>query len=405
MLVPLRLLTDARRGFFFEMTQNDLETRIQEISDETLLPYIRQLLPSRVHAILERSSVRVHGGTFGIIYRFQGKVLANDEPLPWSLILKVVRHTGAEPIDRSQPSSQRYWRREPLAYQSGFLRQLQGPLVAPRCFDVIQYTDNEFWLWLEDMGEAAQVNWSTEQYRLMARHIGQFNGAGFLNKDWLTSSWLGKDLHRAQAHEGQSDFVEHLPRVQHDPLVQRFLPDDTAQRIMALWRDREVFYTHLDQLPQTVCHRDACHVNLFARSGLDGAPQTVAIDWEDAAQGAIGEDLVSLVIVSLLSDHVAFDDSLAFDALVFESYLEGLQDSGWSGDAASVRLGYTAACIRYGLGLIHFIVGFASDEKRRSQYEERTGQSIEDTAARWAGVYRFILGRTDEARRLIALSS
>lgn len=387
------------------MTHNDVETRVHKISDQKLLSYIQQLLPSHAIAILERNRERVHSGTFGIIYRFDGRALTDDGPLPWSIILKVVHHSGTEPIDRSQPSNQRYWKREPLVYQSGFLRQFRGNLVAPRCFDVIQYAENEFWLWLEAVGEAEQVSWSTERYSLMARHIGQFNAEGLQNKAWLANSWLGKDLHRAQAHEMQSIFVEQLPRVQHDPLVQRFLPTDTAERIMALWHDRELFFANLDRLPQTVCHRDACHVNLFARQGVAGTPETVAIDWEDVAQGAVGEDLVSLVIVSLLSNHIALSDGLEFDALVFESYLKGLRDSGWSGDPKSVRLGYTAACIRYGLALVHYIVGFAVDEKRRSQYQEHTGRPIEETANQWAGVYRFILGRTDEARRLIALAS
>jgi len=107
----------------------------------------------------------------------------------------------------------------------------------------------------------------------------------------------------------------------------------------------------------------------------------------------------------LLSNHIAFSDSLEFDALVFEQYLQGLRDRGWTGDPKSVRLGYTAACIRYGLALVHYIVGFAGDAKRQSQHQERTGQPIEETANQWADIYRFILGRTDEARGLIALSS
>ena len=387
------------------MTEDDLKIRVDRISDQQLLPYIRQLLPAQPVAISERTSERIHGGTFGIVYRIRGKAITNDGPFPWSLILKVVRHTSTEPIDRSQPANQRYWKREPLAYQSEFLGQLQGPLVAPRCFDVMQYAENEFWLWLEDMGEAEKLSWSTERYILMARHIGQFNGECLLNKGWQINSWLGKDLQRAQAHEMQSIFADQFPRVQHDPLVERFLPSDTAQRIMALWYDRELFYTTLDHLPQTFCHRDACHVNLFTRSGLDEDLQTVAIDWEDAAQGAVGEDLVSLVVVSLLSNHIALSDSLEFDTLIFESYLNGLQGSGWPGDLQQVRLGYTAAYIRYGLALIHFIVGFADNVQHRMHHQKRTGQPIEETADQWAGVYRFILSQTDEARRLMARNS
>ena len=387
------------------MILNDLETRVQKVDDKKLLDYIQQTLTSGAIAISERKCEHMHGGTFGIIYRFQGKVLTEDGTFPWSLILKVVQHSGTEPIDRSQPTNQRYWKREPLAYQSGFLEQLKGHFIAPHCFDVIQYGDNEFWLWLEDVSEVEPVNWSTERYSRMARHIGQFNGDGLLNKSWLAYAWLGKDLHRAQALEMQSIFLEKFPQVQHDPLVQLFLPRDTTQRIMALWHEREIFYDNLDYLPQTVCHRDACNVNLFVRHECNCALRTVAIDWEDVSQGAIGEDLVALVIISFLSGHVAQPNWLEFDALIFNSYLKGMQDSGWSGDPKLIRLGYTATCIRYGFGLLHFIVGFATDKNQRSQYQERTGQPIEETAVQWASVYRYILSCTDEARKLIDQSS
>jgi len=383
------------------MDHNNIDTHVHNVGDQKLLHYVQQLLPKQPFTILERTTERVYGGTFGTIYRFQGKAKTNTEIFPWSLILKVVRLSNSDSIDRSQPNNQRYWKREPLAYQSGFLAQLPGPLVAPRCFDIIQYTDNEFWLWLEDVTETTQVSWSTERYRRMAQHIGQFSGAGLQNKNWLDQSWLGKDMQRAQGREMESVFMEQLPEVQHDLLVQRFMSNDTYQRIMRLWQDREHFYANLDRLPQTVCHRDACYVNLFSRQKRDGTIQTVAIDWEDVSLGAVGEDLVALVVISLMSNHIDFSDSLAFEASVFESYLQGLRDSGWNGEPGLVRLGYTAAFIRYGLGLVHFIVGFAVDEQNRTRFQERMGKPIEEIADQWANLYRFILGRTDEARNLM----
>lgn len=47
------------------MTHNDLETRIHYMSDQTLLSYIQQILPSQAVAMLERKSTRIHKGTFG----------------------------------------------------------------------------------------------------------------------------------------------------------------------------------------------------------------------------------------------------------------------------------------------------------------------------------------------------
>jgi len=386
------------------MADYGVDTSINNISDQKLLYYIGQLLAINPVTLLERKTEQVYGGTFGTIYRFQGKAKTKTEIIPWSLILKIVRLSDSDPIDRSQSINQRYWKREPLAYQSGFLQHLPGQLVAPRCFDVTQYTDNEFWLWLEDVTETKQVSWSTERYQLMAQHIGQFSGAGLQNKTWLDQSWLGKDMQRAQGREMESIFREQLPQVQHDPLVQRFLSQDTFQRVMRLWQDREHFYANLDYLPQTVCHRDACYVNLFYRQKPDGVTQTVAIDWEDVSHGAVGEDLVALVVISLMSNHIDFNNGSEFESSVFESYLQGLQDSGWDGDPGFVRLGYTAAFIRYGLGLVHFIAGFAIDEKHRMNFQARTGQPIEEIADQWAKLYRFILSRTDEARRLFSNS-
>jgi hypothetical protein len=80
------------------MTHNDLETRVHQISDQTLLSYIQQLLPAQAVDILERKSERIHKGTFGILYRFQGTAMTVDERFPWSLILKVVHHSGTEPL-------------------------------------------------------------------------------------------------------------------------------------------------------------------------------------------------------------------------------------------------------------------------------------------------------------------
>ena len=378
------------------MTLKDLETRLDAISDKQLLTYLEKLLPVHPLAISEKTSQRIYGGTFGIIYRFQGQVTSNDGLLPWSLILKIVWHSNTEPIDRSQPNNQRYWKREPLAYQSGFLEQLGGPLIAPRCFDIHQPTDNEFWLWLEDVREPEPVSWSCERYSLVARHIGQFSGIGLQNPARLAQPWLGRNLQRSQGREMQAIFAEELSPLQTHPLLQRFMPDDILPRVLALWEDRAHFYTALESLPQTVCHRDACHVNLFTRQGIDDTTQTIAIDWEDASQGAVGEDLVSLVVIAFMHNHIALNQRAEFDTLVFGQYLQGLQDSGWSGNATLARLGYTTAFIRYGLGLVHFIVEFTTGEQKK-----RANRPIEETADLWADLYRFILKQTDEARQLM----
>jgi hypothetical protein len=181
------------------MTYDDLETRVQKIDDQKLLAYIQQAFTLRAISILERKYELVQGGTFGIIYRFYGKVLTEDGIFPWSLILNFIHHSGSEPIDRSQPSNQRYWKREPLAYQSGFFEQLKGLFVAPHCFDVNLYDDNEFWLWLEDVCEPEQVTWSVELNCRMARHIGQFKKDCRIVIGLVIRNWYAWDIQQLES--------------------------------------------------------------------------------------------------------------------------------------------------------------------------------------------------------------
>jgi len=62
------------------------------------------------------------------------------------------------------------------------------------------------------------------------------------------------------------------------PLVRRAFPSDVADNLLRLWAERDAFLDTLDHLPQTLCHLDAFHRNLFARCSADDGYQTVAID-------------------------------------------------------------------------------------------------------------------------------
>ena len=379
---------------------NDLETRVQAVNSSTLVPLVQQSLDSQSVELLDWNIQRIHGGTFGKVYRFRGSGRTQEGTLPWSLVLKVVHNAKPAPIDRTDPASVRYWKREPLAYQSGFMTDLPGNLMAPRCFDIVEPAADECWLWLEDVAEEKNATWSSDRYGLAARHLGQFNGEYGQYRPLPSGPWLGQNLLRAQAKEVRPG-IEQLPRSLHHPMVQRFFPTDVAKDILQLWADQEMFLHAIERLPQTVCHRDAFRRNLFARQHPNGVEQTVAIDWEDVARGPVGEDLVSLIVLSLVTFEIELTGSQAFEAYLFECYLEGLHDSGWRGDPQVVRLGYTAACLRYGLGVVGILLNLALAENRYADHQKRTGHSVEETADRWAAVLRFVLDRMDEARQLM----
>ena len=55
------------------------------------------------------------------------------------------------------------------------------------------------------------------------------------------------------------------------------------------------------------------------------------------------------------------------EEIIFDSYLEGLDDAGWQGDPRQVRLGYSAASLRYRFASIWLGVEIVQDEFGRCQ--------------------------------------
>lgn len=383
------------------MTQS-LQEQIDAVDTETLLPLVRQVLHQRSALLNHWTKTHIHSsGTFGIVTRFCGEATVDGEPQLWSIILKVVHNCADALLDRSHPSNSRYWQREPLVYQSALLTNLPNGFAAPHCYAIHEQKDQEIWLWQEDITENPAGNWPAERFALAARHFGQFNGLFLTERPVPTHAWLGRKLLRAVAKEAEAAALR-LPTLQDHPLVGRFFPPKITQAIGQLWQEREHFFTAAEQLPQAICHRDANRRNMLTRIGSAGQVQTVALDWEDVAIAPVGEELAALTILAPALRQIPLHDAELFDQLVFEQYLAGLADVGWHGDAATVRLGYTTACLRYGLALPSIFIDLALDESRHAALEARDGQSVTEFADHWAEVQRFIFRRIDEARRLMS---
>ncbi len=243
--------------------------------------------------------------------------------------------------------------------------------------------------------------WSLERYGLVARHLGHFNGT-YLTKGSLPAwPWLSQDWLRTLIAPNASAIAQ-LGDVLDRPLVSRLYPADVAAGISRLWTDREIFLAALDRLPQTFCHRDAWNRNLFVRRDGEGREQTVAIDWAFVGLGAIGEEIVALAQTRNLFEPA---EAQVLDAMVFNSYLNGLREVGWDGDPQAVRFVYAASsALRYGLGFtaawLERALNF--DESKAVWVKQAyDGRSIEEVADLWAGLFRFLLNLADEARTLL----
>jgi hypothetical protein len=283
------------------------------------------------------------GEVTGGVYRIMG--LGNDQGhlVSWSLVLKVVPEADQD----DGPGAHNYWKREFRVYQSGFLADLPG-ITAPRCWEACERPRQGTWLWLEDIGDQSQPTWHDYDYAHAARDLGQFNAAYLSKRPLPEGAWLSnRMLHKESAFFGP--YMRDLTATLDHPLVRQFCPLPQATRLERLWAARDALLQKMEGLPQTFCHFDAIRRNLHRREGNESI-RTIALDWEWAGIGTLGEDLAPLVAGSLCMADTTAGNGRRLDAVAFTGYLDGLRDAGWRGDEAQVRFAYCAAtALRYGL--------------------------------------------------------
>ena len=249
----------------------------------------------------------IHGGFGGAIggtalYRF---TLAIAEGRTITLILKVLYQRKTE-----TEQSPYYWKREYEICRSGLLDGLpDGSFVLPRIYRVESFRD-ACWIWMEDIADE-KGDWSLEDFADIAERLGRFNGS------WLTelappdANWLSSNWHSAIVTALTNTF-DQLDQLLENPLARITLPLDAKAEIEAIWRDREIFRRALAELPRTFCHFDA-----FRRNVLYRDDEVFMIDWALAGIGGVGEDLVSMVAVSLYYEGFTQAYANELDEMVF----------------------------------------------------------------------------------------
>lgn len=371
--------------------------RLKMIDSIMLTPLVRKAMNQNDVVVVDWKYEALHGASFNSeIYRYSGNAQSREDILPWSLILKMIR----SPDGKDDPNSLNYWKREALAYQSGFLDNLPNGICAPRCFGIVEQPNLEVWLWLEEVIDELQANWSLEQYGKVAHHLAQFNGAYFTGWHLPIQPWLARGRLRAWV----ADAIPVIPisaEVLAHPLVSRLYPDDIYERMLQVWSEHEAWIAIIENQPQTLSHLDAFRRNLFARHDQRGDIQTVLIDWSLVGSAALGEEIAPLVAASLNFLEVSSGQAHTLDKIVFDSYLEGLKKAGWQGDQRVVRFTYAASSVlRYSIGVIG-ITSMIADEQQQTILEQAFGHPLEELVDVWSQTNRFLYELADEARWLL----
>lgn len=362
-----------------------------------LEPPVRALVGSPDARVLtwKRTPVawRVVSEVTGGLHRLSGTYEDGGLVKPWSLVLKVNRRPPGEVGEA--------WRREELAYTSGILHPQKGFAVA-RLLAVTRPSEDEAWLWLEDVLDEGGDVLSVERHALAARHLGVFNGAHPLDPSsvpgWLLQDWLPGLLPLPEP-DAATDLVRQAETWRH-PAVRMAFPEFVLGRLERLSTEASEVLGHLAALPVSLCHLDAGRFNLCVRRGRSDRGETVLLDWQMLAAGPLGSDLAMMNALNLCRFYVHPDEAARHDALTLSAYLDGLRDAGAAFDPAEVRSVYRTAAALRAAAIVRVVVhGLATRGFERTpllEWGERWRWNRDETLRAWGRSMRFLLELGDE---------
>ncbi|HLY26496.1 MAG TPA: phosphotransferase [Aggregatilineales bacterium] len=309
---------------------------------------------------------------------------------PWSVAVKIIQRPNAE----TPPDARNYWKRELLFAQSGLLDRLSGPARVPRVYRAEESNDC-VWLWMEHVQDERSGAWTLDDYIFAARQLGRWNGA-CAARPLPTEPWLVKQPHRAWLG------VVNPENDWQSPLHRKYISESIRLRFEQLWAESELFYGILEGLPQCFAHFDCNRRNLLIRRGADGQDELVIIDWALCTNDALGIELQALVGGSTMFVEWPSSDLAILDKATFKSYVQGLRETGWSGDVDAVRLAYVACLAIYRGAILPQVMAnwFCAPESRDFELQQ-FGIAGEDLYVQWLPMLYYWLDCADEARVLM----
>ena len=280
------------------------------------------------------------------------------------------------------------WRREVDAYASSVLRRSLMDTGLEMPMATIEKSPEGATILMEFVPGIEGTSFDLADHQALARGLGRWQAQGPLDEPWGSRRFLRSySASKPARYELLDDDAAWS-----QPIVRDCWPAMLREGWQRLVTNRERLLRIMEALPRTRCHLDVWAGNTTRRT--DG--RVALFDWSFTGDGAVGEDIGNQVPDGVFDLFWPGTRIGELDEAVFAAYLDGLRQAGWEGDHREVRLGMTAACVKY-TWLLPQMLEEASNPVGRAYWRD-----VEPTlkyTARGQGMIRLV-NWCDEALRL-----
>jgi hypothetical protein len=116
-----------------------------------------------------------------------GLAVIEQKEIPWSLVINIIK---PEQEEKNHPQHHNYWKREALVNQLGILSHLPKVVNTPKCYKVEEKSNGSIWIWMEEIKNDNIQVWSEDDYAVVAKQLGIFNGAYLTDMAIPEYSWI-----------------------------------------------------------------------------------------------------------------------------------------------------------------------------------------------------------------------
>ncbi|MEU5871345.1 aminoglycoside phosphotransferase [Glycomyces sp. NPDC047369] len=253
-------------------------------------------------------------------------------------VLKHLTQSGDGPTHwraSQDPAHWNYWRRELLAYETGFAASYgrDAGIGAPGLLAAGERPDGSVELWLEHVQGTAGRDCTVEELAEFAYRLGTVQGRTRTAQAWHSRGFL-------RQYAGRRDFG--APDWD-QPLAAAHWPADLRAGLRTVWERRADLFSAAEAAPQTVCHLDVWPMNLRRRPTGEFA----LFDWSFTGTGAVGEDLANLIADTFFDGLQPVERLADAETALTAAYLAGLREAGHRDEAGARKAVAAAGAAKY----------------------------------------------------------